>query len=59
MFIDFDFQLRAYFEHRMKKAKTTKTKLREIVSIYKLIFDLMRRIQIATIQTTALYDAEL
>ena len=59
MFIDFDLQLRAHFEHRMKKAKTTKARLREIVSTYELTLDLMRRIQIATIQTTALYDAEL
>ena len=44
MFIDFDFQLKAYFEHRMKKAKTTKARLREIVNTYELIFDLIRRI---------------
>ena len=59
MFIDFDFQLRTHFEHRMKKAKTTKARLKEIVNTYELTLNLIRRIQIATIQTTALYDAEL
>ena len=49
MFIDFNLQLRTHFKHCIKKAKTTKTRLKEIVSTYELIFNLIRRIQIATI----------
>ena len=59
MFIDFDLQLKAHSEHRMKKAKVAKTRLREIVNTHELASELIRRIQIAAIQTTALYDAEL
>ena len=59
VFIDSGLQLRAHFEHRMKKAKAAEARLRGIVGTYGLAFGLVRRIQIAAVQATALYDAEL
>ena len=48
-----------HFNKQMKKVKTAKARIKGLSKIYRLCPGLVRRIQIAAVQSIALYGAEL
>jgi ribonuclease HI len=59
IWLDSGLTLKSHYQIRLQKAKNAEARLRSISSTYGLAPGLVRRIQIAAVQSVALYGAEL
>ena len=59
IWLDTGLELKEHYKIRLQKAQQTENRLRSISSTYGLAAGLVRRVQIAAVQSVALYGAEL
>ncbi len=59
MWLDSRLNSSAYINERLKKARIAKAKIKELSKIYEQFTTLLKQIQVAKIQSMALYIAEI
>lgn len=59
MWLDSRLNFGAHISERLKKAKIAEARIKEFSKTYGLPLALIRRIQIAAVQSVALYSAEI